>query len=253
MGSSRRPQQSQFASRKVGAKSGKSKKGKKGGKKGKKSNGGRRGYAGPRPNTLATFRTVIPDAVTVEMPFMYQGIIANAGLAYASARFITNGIYDPDPTIGGNSFLGLYEWGQLYNYFRPLQVFYEVTLINQEAFPMSVYLYNLNTDPGGTVGTAGGYYAEQQFGKRSMVGPLTAGNSKHTFRGRVSFSALLGEKGDLMADDNYRGICASANPSDGFYLGFNSEANVVQTALGMLYTIVLKVVCTFYDRKALVG
>jgi hypothetical protein len=221
----------------------------KGGKKGKgKGKRGKRGFSGPRPQTLGTFRTVVPDRITLELPFLYQGHLANAGLAYASVRFVSNGLYDPDPTVGGNSFLGLAEWTSLYAYYRPLQLFYEVTVINQEAFPMSVYLYNLNRDPGGVVGTAGGIYSEQQFGKRTMVGPLTAGDSKHTFRGRVSFSELLGDKGDLMNDDNYRGLLNSSNPADGFYLGFNSEANVVQTAAGMLYTITMKVVVQLYDR-----
>jgi len=236
----------------------KGRKGQKGkGKKGKSHKGGghsKRG--GSRPVALRTMRTIIPDRVTVELPFLYQSIAANAGLAYASVRFQTNGCWDPDPTLGGNSFLGLSEWSGLYNYYRPLSVSYELTVANQEAFPMAVYVYHLNIDPGGVVGTAGGIYSEQQFGKRTMLAPLTGGKSVHTFRGRVPFAQLLGLKGDLMNDDNYRGGTGGSvvgfNPADGFWMGFNSEANVVQTAAGMLYTIVLRVVVEIYDRVALI-
>lgn len=215
-----------------------------------KQRGGRNGNGGyrrQRQDVMATWDTIVADETDVVLPWIYEGTLTNVGLAFASVRYQTSGLWDPDPLAGGASFTGLAQWATLYAYYRPISVHYELEIANREAFPMTVYVYHSNGDPGGVVGTAGSYYSENQYGKRGMIGALNGGESIWKTKGNVSFQKLLGAV-SLEDDDNFRGVTSSANPLDMFYIGFNTASQVPQTAAGAIFRISLKVRTRLYDR-----
>lgn len=214
---------------------------------------GKNGFRRQKVNTVVTFRTIMPDQVDVILPWIVSGQLTNNGLSYASLRYQSNGLYDPDPVLGGTSFIGLSEWATLYVYYRALKIRYKLTVSNKESFPMAVYLYNLNQDPTATVGAAGVSYSLNNFGKHKVMSGASGGACCVTLAGTVPFAALLGDEEDLEADNLYRGVITSSNPADLFYIGFNTDAlGGTQSASGVAFTLELEAYTRLYDRKLVV-
>ncbi len=221
--------------------------------KGGKHNQGRSGgYSGGRARAVRTFNEILPDAIEVVLPWVVNGVIRNSGVSFASLRYQSSGLYDPDPLLGGTSFLGLSQWAALYAYYRPVELMYKLRINNNEAFPMMVHVYNSNGDPGATVGTAGTTFAMNQFGKSKLLDPVTGGKASAVLQGKVPFAKLLGRGKDLLDDDLYRGFTASSNPPDMFWFGFNTDAmGTLQTAAGAQFQLEFKVRTIVYDRGLL--
>jgi len=201
-------------------------------------------------HTVYSLDRIISDETVAELTWTFEGAMTNVGLAYASVRYAMSGLYDPDPILGGNSFLGLAQWATFYNYYRPLSTEYSLEVANREAFPMALHLYFTNSDPG-IVGNSGASFAMNEFGKSTMLGPLNGGQSIRKFKGMIQFQRMLGGR-DIEEDDNFRGLCGSANPTDEFWMGFNTASGVAQTAAGVYFTLRFKTKTRIYDRVAIV-
>lgn len=218
-----------------------------------KKKGQKRPFVTDRQTVVRSFDRVMPDRTEVELVWNVAEQLANAGNAYASLRFIMNGAWDPDPRLGGLSFTGLAQMSALYIYYRPVWARYRLTVSNKEAFPLMVYTYCTNSDPGATVGVNGSIFSQQKFGQRKMMSAVSGGSSTVTFNGTVPFSSLLGSSRSLEDEDNYRGLTGSTNPADLFYIGFNTDAvGVLQTAAGTTFDLMLTVRVRFYDRLTIV-
>lgn len=210
------------------------------------------GYTGGKARPVRTFNEIVPDAIEVVLPFVVNGVLRNAGVSFASLRYQSNGLYDPDPLLGGTSFLGLVQWSSLYSYYRPVELQWRLRINNNEAFPMMIHVYNSNADPGASVGTAGTTFAMNQFGKSKLLDPVTGGKASAVLSGRVPFAKLLGTGRDLLDDSVFRGNLASSNPPDLFWFGFNTDGmGTLQTAAGAQFQLEMHVRTIVYDRGLL--
>ena len=198
-------------------------------------------------NTLGTPRTLLPDELDIEMPYAVQATMTNPGIAYASLRFISNGLYDPDPLLGGTSFTGLSQWATLYNLYRVISYHWDVEICNREAFPMFVDFYNSNTDPSASVGISGMSYSLNPWGKRESLGPLGGGRDAIRVKGFVDLAKMFGsemvETSPLLV-----GNLTASNPPETFFFGFNTRSIVVQTSAGVYYTLTLRARVRLFDR-----
>jgi hypothetical protein len=198
-------------------------------------------------DAIGTPRSLLPDEIDVELPWVYTSILTNPGLAYASLRYIANGCYDPDPQVGGTSFIGISEWALFYGQYRVLSYHWKVEISNREAFPMFVDFYNLNLDPSGSVGSVGVLYSMNPFGKTVPLGALGSGESSATVSGFVPLAKIFGSE-MVETSPLFAGFLLGANPSSTIWFGFNTRSAVVQTAAGAFFTVSLRARVRLFDR-----
>jgi len=189
----------------------------------------------------------MPDEVDVELPFTYTWVLANTGFQYATYQFKANGLYDPDPNVGGTSFTGLADWAALYSKYRPISYKYEIHASNKEDQPLKIYVWNSTQLVGGSIGTNAVYYASNAFGHISQMGPLTGGNESVVVKGTVPIAALFGTN-TVETDDYFEGETTGSDPVRTAYLGIATAGSAAQTTEGTYVTIVIKAKVRFYGR-----
>jgi hypothetical protein len=190
---------------------------------------------------------VQPDRLRVELAYPLMTTLTNNGNSFAARRWTPNGPYDIDPTLGSTSLPGYNEWLAFYTYVVVLRYYYELRISNQESFPVAVYIVNTNTDPG-TAGTSYLDYSTQKYGRRYFLS-AKGGGDKCVVRGGVEVSQLVGQ--DITKDVNYRSTVGN-NPNVPIYLGLGINAGSSDfTANGVVFDLMLRVQCHFFDRKIL--
>ncbi len=196
---------------------------------------------------VGTPRSIMPDEVDVELPFTYTWVLANNGFQYATYQFKANGLYDPDPNVGGTSFTGLADWAALYSKYRPISYKWTIMASNKEDQPLKLYVWNSTTLAGGSIGTNAVYYASNALGKMSQMGPLTGGNESVKLTGHVPISVLYGTN-TVETDDFFEGETTGSDPVRAAYLGIATAGSVAQTSEGTFVTIIIKTRVRFYGR-----
>ncbi len=217
-------------------------------KRSKKGKGKGKGkYHNTAHDVVGTTRSILPDEVDVELPFTYTWALANNGFQYATYQFVANGMYDPDPNVGGTSFTGLAEWGTLYKKYRPLSYKWKVMASNKEDQPLKLYCWNSTTLQGGSIGTNAVYYASNAFGRIAQMGPLTGGNESTVAKGYVPISQLYGTD-TVDTDDAFSADTQASDPTNKCYLGIATAGSVAQTAEGTFVTVIIHARVRFYGR-----
>ncbi len=205
---------------------------------------GDRAYPRHRVDAISYLGTIMPDQIDVELTYLYHTALNNASTVYAK-NLQSNGCYDPDPSVGGVSYLGLASWSGQYNYYRPISYKYEVQFANLEsAITPVAFVINSNTNPGtaiAAISTVGPF-------SKSQLLSCKAGQDRAVLKGFVSIAALVGSS-NIEDDDNYRGSISSSNPADvtwitvGAYTCDNSNFTV---GVSIVVKLVAKV--RLYDR-----
>jgi hypothetical protein len=187
------------------------------------------------------------DRVVVTLRWPVSSLLTNSGNATIARRWCTNGLYDIDPTFGSTSLPGFAEWIAFYKWNLVTIYSYEVTFVNNEAFPVVVYIMNSTSDPG-TTGTNYYEYSTAKFGKQRMLS-AKGGSDRVSIKGRVPISALVGI--DITKDNSFRGTSTS-NPTSLVYfgIGYNALGNDF-TAAGVTFQLLISVRAAFFLRNPL--
>jgi hypothetical protein len=185
------------------------------------------------------------DRVVVTLRWPVASVLTSSGNSVVARRWTPNALYDIDPTFGSTSLPGYSEWVAFYNWNLVPSYSYNITLVNNEAFPVVIYIVNGTVDPG-TTGTNFYEYSTAKYGKQKILS-AKGGNDRCTIKGRVSVSKLVGL--NIFQDNSFRGSSTS-NPTTLVYfgIGYNSLANDF-TSAGVSFQLELNVRASFFSRK----
>lgn len=197
----------------------------------------------PALNTFS--EPAIPPEMDVQLSYPFIKTLSAAAAAVA-ARLYTNAAYDVDPTLGSTSTPGFAEWAALYNFYRVVAYSYDITFVNNEAFPIIAWTLSSNTDPGlGATSVS----SSNPLGA-SLVLSAKTGLDKGMIARTHRVSHVIGSDA-VEYEDNYRAL-VSGVPADLAWLGFGiqsiSGANVTNGASIFGH---LRMFVRFYDRKIL--
>lgn len=215
----------------------------------KTKKGGRRKGKYPTQgfDTVGSFRSILPDQVDIELPYVYASTLTAAGSTSANKSFTANALYDPDPAVGGTSFVGLAEYAALYAKYRVISFKWKLEVSNKEDQPLSCKQWVSNIGLTGSLGVNSDYYALQPFGHIKHMGPLTGGNESITMSGAVPLAAFFGTE-QVETAPQFEGLTVSSNPSQPISLGFAVTGATALTSEGVYYTIMIRARVRLYER-----
>lgn len=197
------------------------------------------GRVGARPET------------DVILSYQVDKVSVNAAGNDTMVRFAPNSAYDVDPTLGSTATPFFNEYASIYSYYRVIKVTYDVTVVNNEAFPLRCYSMFANTDPG----TIGHYALAGNPLVREGVVSAKGGMDRVRLRGSSTVSAVVGTKGVEM-EDNFR-AAVTASPVDLIWLGFGARSPgsgvAYYLANGVTVAGCIKMYVRFYDVKVTIA
>ncbi len=189
---------------------------------------------------------IVPDKTIVDLVFRSE--FRMSGAASVAKRFITNGLFDPDPTLGGTSPQGFVTWNYFYSFNRVLSFKVDAQCSNIEVYPVTMNFCHLNTDPG-TSPTSYPQYAQQAYGFFKQIGPATG-------KSDLRYVKILTPRhvvGDQMTRTSERYVgSASANPADLTYWGVSVQDNIGSLSNGVSIVLTITYRAEFFDRRNLV-
>jgi hypothetical protein len=190
------------------------------------------------------------DTVVIPLRYMIplQGLAA-AGQTLGSVRY-SNNAYDVDSALGSTSMAGFAEWAAIYSKFRVLEMDYDFTFMNDEAFPVQVLSGFSCTSVASTA--LGMNYGENPYFKTAFCSP-SGGQNRARLRGHVRIADIAGTKQALF-DDLYTGSTTSSTLSTNgtiyLYAGVGS-AGTMFTAASCAVGGFVTLLCQFYRRNML--
>jgi hypothetical protein len=202
------------------------------------------------PRTPNAGRRILPPEMDIKLAYQPNKTAINAAASTCGIRFYANGAYDVDPVLGSTTmpgfttFIGTSSTTGLYNYYRVIRTSYDLTICNNEAFPVRVYTGYTNTDPG----TTGNLQLPGNPMFKSALISAKGGNDRVRFRDTKNIATILGSSG-VETEDNFRGTY-TANPVDLVYLfvGGNSVAGAfLPNGLSIAGSLTMTI--RFYDSK----
>lgn len=196
-----------------------------------------------------SFRSIIPTELDVE--FLFIRNFTNSGAAPAvTKRFIPNSIWCPDPVSFAHAATGFTEYQSLFSLYRVVRYHYSIVAVNNEAFPVSVYITNTNADPSVSQALS---EAGNDLSQRRVLS-AKGGLDKVTIMKGYNVATVVGSN-DIEYDDDYRATMSSgseASPADLIWLGVGCEslsgANITN---GVSFILTLKQTTRLYDRQIL--
>jgi hypothetical protein len=197
----------------------------------------------------SSFHSIIPTELDVELRFIRS--FTNSGAAPAvTKRFTPNSAWRPDPVSFAHAATGFTEYQALYSLYRVIRYHYEIVAVNNEAFPVAVYITNTNQDP--SVSQALSEAGNDLAQRRTLS--AKGGLDKAVVKRGYNVATVVGSN-DIEFDDDYRGLMSSgseSSPSDLVWLGVGCEslsgANITN---GVSFILTLKQTVRLYDRQIL--
>jgi len=192
---------------------------------------------------------VCPTEVDVELRHVRRW--TNAGAASAvTKRFTVNSAWRPDPVSFAFPSTGFTEWQALYSLYRVIIYSYEVAIVNNEAFPVVVYVTNTNADPSTSQAFS---EAGNDLSKRRVLA-AKGGQDRCFIHGRYNVATVVGSD-DVETDDDYRGLMSAGgetSPPDLVWLGVGAQSlSGANITLGVSAEILIRQVTRVYDRQIL--
>jgi len=166
-------------------------------------------------------------AAELRVPMVLEGdFTVPGGSSTGSVRFNPNALYQP--VTGGSTAAinGYAPYALQYGFYRVMSYSYVVRFVNNEAFPVAVFVTNSDNDYGTAPSITA---AANPLSQRRTLGPLT-GQCMAVIRQRVHVSEVAGTKAVAYAD-SYRSL-NNTTPADLMWLGV-SAASMTGTALSV--------------------
>jgi hypothetical protein len=190
---------------------------------------------------------IVPPQLVTTLSFQKSENITNIGQNFVSVSYRPNGVYDIDPTVGSAAVPGFAEMMTLYNYYRVLSYRYELEVVSEEDFAITVYVLNTNVNP--PAPTSFPQYAMNPLCQTKILGNRW-GDSKIRFVKTIALPSLVGSR-ECLYDSTYRGT-SSTNPPDLVWLALGVQSlGATLTALGVSYSLKLSMTVQFTDRTIL--
>jgi hypothetical protein len=193
--------------------------------------------------SLASYQDPIgPPETDVKLQLITAATISGGSQAVVK-RWLSNSAYTPEVGGGSGATPGYARWSALYSFYRVVAYSYEITVINNEAFPVLVYVVNTNSDPGTTTNSNLASNPLSQAFALSAKG----GQDRHTFRKHVYLSEVVGSN-DVEFDDDYRSTITTS-PADVCWIGVGVQSiNGSNVTNGISCRFELQQYTRFYDR-----
>jgi hypothetical protein len=184
---------------------------------------------------LKTFtQQIVPPEADVQLQTIDIGTLSGA-FSVRTARYNPNALTNTVP--------GFSEWGSFYGFYRVIAYDYEVTVTNNEAFPIVAYILNTNNDPGLS---ATAFTSCNSLSDTYTIA-AKGGMDRHVFTGRKMISDVVGTDAVEYAD-SYRALISGA-PADITWLAVGAQSGSgANITLGLNYTTKLTYYVRFYDR-----
>jgi len=213
-------------------------------------NGGRKG--GKRAQNLDVTRfdgksrpQFMPNIKTCWMNYTSNivGIVSSLN-NYVSQTYYINSIYRPD--AGGidlSSALGYNELITIYNIFEVLEAVVELTVTNNNAFPVLVGAAPTYQPISITAASSAIQLSEMEWGRGSSI-PEAGGNNRATYRFQIPMSKLMGDKRYYTGDLQWHAQGVSTRPLTLMYFIFSAGALPTLTfasGLSFLFKVSYKV------------
>jgi len=186
----------------------------------------------------------IQPQLDVTLSFQVFGTTLNAAGSVAMRRFRPNALYDVDPILGSTTVPNFVEISSLYIYNRVIAVNYDISVCNNETFPLNAYIIFSNSDPG----TLGHIQLQGNRLCRQKMISAKGGMDRCTLKGGSTVSNIVGT--NIESEDNYRGT-SSAVPVDNIWLGigaYSPSLAFLPNGITMSGTIKMRV--RFFDPIA---
>jgi len=163
-----------------------------------------------------------------------------------SSQRYTSNVYDVDAALASTAMTAFAEYAALYSRFRTLEMSYDFTVVNLEAFGIRIFSgFAVGSISSGSLGAN---YSANPYFKDKIVGSVT-GNNVKTLSGRVRTQDLFGTR-QALYDDLFTGDTQSSTLSTtgtvSLYLGVESPAVPVA---GYTYAGHVTLLCQFFRRR----
>ncbi len=190
---------------------------------------------------------IMPDELDTRLLYRNLFLLNNVGGGFAAKEFQSNCAYDVDPTLGSTETLGFDEYAALYSYYRVVGISWKLVVSNADVTPSNVYVLNSNLSPS-TAGTNYLLYSSNPYCYSHLLGAVT-GDTNHVFRGKLSFSRLLGSN-NVETADSFRAV-TTGNPVDKLYFSIGVDTTAAAGTLpnGVVCDLSLTMHVRFYGRE----
>lgn len=166
-------------------------------------------------------------AAELRVPMVLEGdFTVPGGSSTGSVRFNPNALYQPVTGGATAAINGYAPYALQYGFYRVMSYSYTVRFVNNEAFPVAVFVTNSDNDYGTAPAITA---AANPLSQRRTLGPLT-GQCMGVIRQRVHVSEVAGTRAVAYAD-SYRSL-NNTTPADLMWLGV-SAASMTGTALSV--------------------
>jgi len=186
---------------------------------------------------------IVPTEMDLKLAQVFLGTISGAA-ASVVVRYNPNSAYQPQTGGATATVPGFSEMSALYGFYRVVRYQYTVTMINNEAFPVTAYVINSNNDPGTSAGVL---TAANALSQSVLLASKGSGSDTHTFRKTLNLSEILGTSAVETAD-SYRALI-NASPLDVTWLGLGAQSGTASNITnGVTLLLKLTMYVRFYDR-----
>jgi len=188
-----------------------------------------------------------PDAIIVDLVYfdVNQGRTNNLSLVL-SWRYRMNSAFDPDPAVGSGAIPGFTEWAAFYNYYRVLHFNYDISLTNNEAFPLVCVTAPTNTDVGTNYASTNELLG-QPYSASGSVG-AKGGMDTLATKGHLDLGGFIGNSVQYSSDSTYA-AAVTTNPTNMAFFNVGFISSTAFTAAGIMARCRLVYRVLFYDRK----
>jgi len=183
-----------------------------------------------------------PDSIIVEMPWTEVNTsVVPGAVDFFFKRYRLNSVFDPDFSIGGTSVYNFTSYGNLYRRYRVISAKVDVTIQNNEAFPVLIVGAPSDFDLGGLVTSRSRTIDLGEMPHAvptRIVGPST-GMGRMTYTKIIHLPSYNGNKQAYMADLQYSAL-NNTNPAVTFFwnMGYIADPG---TDMGVGFTIYLRI------------
>lgn len=161
----------------------------------------------------------------IDTPFLT--LTSGLGVPFATKQYKANDIFDPNPSVGSSSSLGLQMWNSIYTRFRVHKV--KATITGESPFPAnSVYLSvwllgGIGTTAGPTSWSQARLAGSQKNAREVMLAGSNGGPNVKTIKVSHDLGKLYGDRIGYAAEQQTSGFTgggsySGASPSYPFYL-----------------------------------
>lgn len=190
---------------------------------------------------------IVPDRLVTTLNYLDDfPTRTNAGVAYTTWRYVTNGVFDPDTGAGG-TVTGFTQIMALYTNYRVRSFGFEWEGVNLDTNPLIIGHFASNTDVGGNVATFLGLLEQGHSQKKLLAGK--GGMDRAQFKYKYNLSDILGDV-QPETEQAYVGTL-TANPTSTLFHNFGVYMTTGTLTNGVSNMISLHYEVEFFNRKAI--